>query len=275
MLTEEVLKKIKQLKELCEEEDHLELKLNWDMLEKREHHKDDFLYYQDQQLIGFLALYDFGETFELCGMVHPSYRRKGIFRTLFMDAVESLQSRSVKKLLLNTPATSLSGKAFIESVDALYDFSEYQMKWVETTLDTSNQIISLRESTSDEDFNMFIQLDVICFNVSEKDAKQFSETVTSDPNQRSLMIDFQGKTVGKISIQRADDRSYIFGFAVLPEYQGRGFGRQALAQTVAIEKEISPTILLEVATKNANALRLYESQGFQSYQTQDYYYYSL
>jgi hypothetical protein len=75
MLTTQQLQDIEQLQKECETHDHLQLKLNWDMLRNRESNQLDILHYENDELVAFLGLYAFGSTVEVCGMVKPCERR--------------------------------------------------------------------------------------------------------------------------------------------------------------------------------------------------------
>jgi ribosomal protein S18 acetylase RimI-like enzyme len=270
MLTEKNILDIKELQKVCENAEEISLKLNWEMLKTRETDMDDYLHYDGDQLIGFLALYGFGESYELCGMVHPVHRRKGIFTELFNKAYTSLQEREGEKLLINAPAKSQSAKGFISSIDAEYSFSEYQMEWKSMNVGVDNSEILLREASTNDN-RIMIDLDVKCFNVTEKDAHSFQQGLMNEEGHRHYMIEYKSDIVGKINVHADGKRSYIYGFAVFPEFQGKGIGRNALAQVVHNEAQKEQNIFLEVATKNENALGLYHSTGFQTYQTQDYY----
>lgn len=68
--------------------------------------------YDGLKLVGFLGLYDFGNKAEMCGMVHPDYRRQGIFTKLLEEAIRSAVERNYKVILLNSPAQSHSGTEF-------------------------------------------------------------------------------------------------------------------------------------------------------------------
>ncbi|MGD7021817.1 GNAT family N-acetyltransferase [Rossellomorea vietnamensis] len=270
MLANSRLNEIEELQHLCEEHDNCKLKLNGDMLRSRTNGQDDYFHYEDGKLTGFLGLYGFGSSYELCGMVHPQYRNRGIFKSLFNKALASLKEREITKLLLNAPGSSPSGKAFIEAQPACYSFSEYQMKWQKREINSDESDIELIEVTK-EDLPLIIELDFLCFNVAREDSLEFMKTVKQDEDSCSFMIEYKGEKVGKIHIQRESGRSYIFGFAVHPSHQGKGIGRSVLAKTVVIENETGRDIFLEVEAKNANALKLYEAAGFISYQVQDYY----
>ncbi len=64
----------------------------------------------------------------------------------------------------------------------------------------------------------------------------------------------------------------ITAVGVLPAHRGRGYGRQMLADVVAmLLGEGWERITIEVATDNTNALRLYESCGFRVTTAYSYY----
>ncbi|MNW11442.1 ribosomal-protein-alanine N-acetyltransferase [compost metagenome] len=69
------------------------------------------------------------------------------------------------------------------------------------------------------------------------------------------------------------ESGFIYGFCVLPEYRGKGYGRQILSQTITAlkEKDQAVEIKLEVSVENEKALGLYESCGFATRNANDYY----
>ena len=83
-LDDEKLSDLKKMAAICEDFENLRLKLNWNLLSFRTgEYTDDFLYYQDGQLIGSLHLFAFEQkTAEINGMVHPAYRQQGVFSKL-------------------------------------------------------------------------------------------------------------------------------------------------------------------------------------------------
>lgn len=270
MLTINQLKDIKDLQTICEHVDGIQLKLNWDMLQNREENvKSDIFYYENGKLVGFLALYGFGSKVELCGMVHPDYRRLGIFTNLFTQANELFNARKYEEILLNAPSKSSSAKKFLQSIKSSFAFSEHQMKWEETKLSFIDDV-TLRSATSD-DLEIEIQLDVICFGFTEEDARDFNQRIRREELQQFYIIEFNGCNVGKVRISHTDGEAWIYGFAIFPEYQGKGIGRKTLMKIIGKEQKEGFPIFLEVEAKNAHALKLYESCGFKAYQSQDYY----
>lgn len=61
---------------------------------------------------------------------------------------------------------------------------------------------------------------------------------------------------------RGAEIDWIEDLFILPEYQGRGYGSEALTRVEEIVKEYSESIYLEVAARNLDALRLYRRRGY-------------
>lgn len=271
MLTTRQLQDIERLQKEVETHDELQLKLNWEMLRARESDQLDFLHYENDELIAFLGLYAFGSTVEVTGMVKPSERRKGHFTKLFVDAMATAKQIGYKKVLLNAPASSDAAKEFLKKQGATYKFSEHQMEWQPQTLDASSGFV-LRQATV-ADLDTRIRLDVEAFDVPLEDAKAMESRIDGDEDTDMLMIDVKDETIGKIRVKREDGQAWIYGFSILPEHQGKGIGRKVLRHIVKKQSEGGHSVHLEVETKNAHALSLYESVGFKVVHAQDYYTY--
>jgi len=271
MLTTQQLQDIEKLQKEVETHDGLQLKLNWEMLRARESDQLDFLHYENEELIAFLGLYSFGSTAEVTGMVKPSGRRKGYFTQLFIDAMAVAKQIDYKKILLNAPASSNAAKEFLKKQGAIYKFSEHQMQWQPQLLEVSNGF-TLRPAT-EEDIEMRIRLDLEAFGIPREDALATESRIDGDEDTDMLMIDVNDETIGKIRVKREDGQAWIYGFSILPEHQGKGIGRKVLRHIVKQQSEAGHSVHLEVETKNAHALSLYESVGFKVVHAQDYYVY--
>lgn len=270
MLNKQQLIDIKSLQDICEKEEEIQLKLNWEMLKARNGDKQtDLFHYEGSRLTGFLAIYQFGNKYEVCGMVNPKSRRKGIFTALFNDALQVIPENA-NVILINLPAKSQSAKHWLQTKTCEYSFSEYQMKWEPIPLELPEKLVQLREST-EADTETRIQLDITGFEFDEAEARDINQHQAKIDNRISYMIEVDQEPIGKIEVQRDEEESYICGFSVFPKLQGKGFGRSALIQTVLAENKSERTILLEVAAENKHALKLYEDCGFRSYEIQDYY----
>jgi len=272
MLTKKVLHEIKALQEICEKEGGILLKLNFDMLENRsENSKEDFFQYEDGKLVGFLGSYHFGDKVEICGMVHPNYRRRGIFTRLLEIGLDEAKKHN-NTILLNAPTNSQSAKEFLKTIPCSFSIAEYQMKWHSTEL-LMDEAVTLRPSISNEDWEAEIQLDVLGFGMEESEAREFNESNRESQRDQRFIIESEGRIAGKIRVSESEGEAWIYSFVVYPQLQGKGIGRKALSKVVKMEGQKGLSIFLEVEAKNAHALGLYESCGFRSYHSQDYYEY--
>lgn len=273
MLTEKELFDIKALQEICEKDGGFRLKLNFDMLKNREKNKkEDFFYYEDGKLVGFLGSYEFGNKAELCGMVHPDYRRKGIFSKLLEMGLDEAKNRNIRTILLNAPTKSQAAKELLKNIPCAFSVAEYQMKWQKTEI-IEDPAVTIRPSVSDDDWEAEIKLDVLGFGLSESEAREMNQKVRKNNSEQWLMIEAEGKTAGKMRVAEWNGEAWIYGFVVFPELRGKGIGRKALSRVIKMEDQKGLSIFLEVEAKNAHALGLYESCGFRSYHSQDYYEY--
>lgn len=273
MLTNKQLQEIELLQKECEAHDQLQLKLNWEMLRERKSMDNDFFHYEQDELMAFLGLYSFGTTVEVCGMVKPSARRKGHFTRLFKHGIDLAKQKGYKKILLNTPGSSSSGKAFLAAQAAMYSFTEHQMDWQEKPL-VEGGGFTLRQATA-ADVNIRVQLSTDAFGMTEEDAKAMESRIDKDANSKLFMIDVADKVIGKIRVDQENGQSWIYGFSILPEHQGKGIGRKVLSKVVNEQRALGNSIHLDVETKNAHALGLYESVGFKVVHAQDYYTYRV
>ncbi|PJK16158.1 GNAT family N-acetyltransferase [Chryseomicrobium excrementi] len=273
MRTIEELEAIKALQKEVEAHDKLEMKLNWEMLETREHDRMDFFHYEEGELVAFLGLYGFGSTVEVTGMVKPSERRKGHFTKLFTEAMATVKELGFTKVLLNAPASSEAAKQFLNKQGASYAFSEHQMQWHPGCLEDGTGF-TLRKA-EDKDLELRTRLDIEVFGLTREDSLATEGRITNEPDTDLWMIEVEEEPVGKVRVKREYGQAWVYGFAILPEHQGKGTGRQVLRRIVKEQSEAGYTVHLEVEATNANALRLYESVGFRVHHAQDYYTFHL
>lgn len=274
-LTHTELSDIERLAVLCNIHEGLDLKLNWDNLRTRSRNEtNDFLSYDNGKLVGFLALFCFNpREAEISGMVHPDYRHKGIFSTLFHAAKEECQHRGVPKILLIVEHSSSSGQTFAQELGTSYDHSEHKMVLQEPKLPTpSNEHLQFR-SAKVEDAPILARITALAFDMLESEVDWYTENIMDSSSSRHYYVGvLNGSIIGKIDVVFEKQEAIIYGFGVLPQYRGRGYGRQILAQTIqAIVATGQRHVSLEVATENKNALSLYQSCGFLEAGSYDYY----
>lgn len=279
------LAELKELAAACEQYENIRLKLHWTMLGQRQPEEtNDFLWYEDGRLVGFAGLYSFNPAeAEVSGVVHPSFRRRGIFRTLNEAVVQEAHSRSVPRLLYICADTSASGKACVAALGAAYSFSEFGMR--RNTLENGHSLEAEQAGEQPEsakalrlaratavDRELLIDLDSRGFAMSVEDAQQFIDMVLANSDEHIYIAYAGGKPVGKLCALNRDGNTHLYGFAVVPEHRGRGIGRSILRESIRLVSAPDiATITLEVACDNRRALGLYLSCGFEETNVIDYY----
>jgi ribosomal protein S18 acetylase RimI-like enzyme len=238
-----------------------------------------FLVYEGSTLVGYCGVdvHGGGEP-EICGMVHPDYRRRGIGRALLARAVEASKQYGAEKLLVIVEENSAAGKPFVQQAGGTYQFGENRMQLVLGK--TTNQ---KRHATSDdsaihiraagpEALDTLVRVTAAVFGDPEEQVRLWmSETVT-DPTVRCYIGEQNAETVGVARIYFNDGMVGIYGFGVVPELRGRGYGRQLLQNILdQLQAEGHEQIILEVETENRPAVNLYLSCGFENLTTYGYY----
>ncbi|MDR6554399.1 GNAT family N-acetyltransferase [Paenibacillus qinlingensis] len=278
-LTPEELEEVRALWEICNTHEGIEIKLNWSTLSSRPVGvTNDFVYYENDRIIGFLAIYSFLSTeVEISGMVHPEARRRGIFGSLVQSAIEECRKREVPKLIFINEHRSKSGKAFLTKLSAYYSFSEYVMDLKEQIIPpVSDQTqVSIRLADT-ADTELLVKLNMSGFDMTEGDTREYvSQTITGEKERTWIAELGENKEpIGKLGAMVEPGVSgFIYGFCVLPEVRGKGYGRQILSQTITElkQRDRAENIKLEVSVENEKALGLYESCGFATRNAQDYY----
>ncbi|MDR3551854.1 MAG: GNAT family N-acetyltransferase [Clostridia bacterium] len=247
------------------------MKLNRDMLENRDPDiVNDFFYEYDGKTAGFLGLYGFGakpKEIELTGMVRPEFRRQKIFSKLFEAAAQECRSRGAERLLLISERRSGSGTGFALHAGLTLAFSESRMCCARyTATHLTSQRVTLRHA-SESDLPQIVELDGLCFGRSAE-----PEDFLQLPEDNIFIAEFGGRMIGKIGLSAEGGQGYIFGFGVIPEYRGRGLGREMLSKT--LEKYFAgggTSVILETGIDNARAQSLYTSCGFREITVYDYY----
>jgi ribosomal protein S18 acetylase RimI-like enzyme len=250
------------------------LKLEWGVLRGRGNDQvEDLLWWEDGQLLGFLGLYSFGPHVELTGMVHPRARRRGIATALLDAALPLVKERGYAQALLVTPRTPTAGHDLALSRGATPDHSEYALQLTSEPADgPSNPSITVRPMT-EEDLEAVKELLVAAFPWYQPDP---IDPAAAERRRRdraeTMVIELDGVTVGSLRVSWEDDTAGVFGFAVRPDHQGQGIGRDVLRRICRQARaDGAARVHLEVAVDNDRALGLYTSLGFAPIATEDYY----
>lgn len=246
---------------------------------------NEFMYFNGEDLIGYMGICNFGgisQPLEITGMVHPMYRRQGIFSKLMELVIAECSGRNAGGILALCDKKSISGQEFLKKTGAVYKFSEFEMYLnYETYLSSKKQQtfgITFRKAVN-ADASEINRQNVIYFGGETKENEDSEDSgilLPEEEEKRGMTIyiaEKEDSVIGKVNLQMSDGGTGgIYGLGVLPEYRGRGFGRDILSLGVEKLKDAKATeVMLQVAAENETALNLYKSCGFQETSVMDYF----
>jgi ribosomal protein S18 acetylase RimI-like enzyme len=274
-LANDEIAEIADLAAACDAHDHATIRVNWSSLAARSGDEaNDFLYYKDGALVGALSLYVFGsDVAEASGMVHPSERRRGIFRALVEATAAELKRRGIPKLLFFCDHASASGIAALKAFGAQFDHAEHKMVLDQARMpETFDERLRV-ERAGAEDAADFARIVAQAFGgMDDEDLREQIARRTDSETYHYYLARLDETPIGALTVIFNGREAGIFGFGVLQEYRGRGYGRQILARAIAYTMAAEPEkIILEVEPENDRALGLYVSVGFRETHRYDYY----
>lgn len=82
------------------------------------------------------------------------------------------------------------------------------------------------------------------------------------PHLRCFVLEQQKDIIGFAIYECVLDEATLLNIAINPTFQGQGYGRQLLQQSLLALDGIIARTFLEVRISNETALRLYQSEGF-------------
>lgn len=270
-------RKIEILENICLNKDKVNLKLELDYrngihknYEKDLNDINEILYYINDELIGYLGISCFsGNTAEINGMVHPKFRRRGIFTKLTDMAIEECKKRNFDETLLLCDDKSYSAIKFISNKNGVYSFSECRMKCANWSLREGNKNISLVKAKN-EDIDEINKLNNIFFGRIGYESMMPEDEEKN--NHITYLIKLYNEVIGKIKISKDSNSAFISGFGIVPEFRGNGYGKEALIETLNnLNKDKIYDVELDVEIKNKKALNLYKYCGFKEQSIMNYY----
>lgn len=287
---------ISALQAKCNEHEDISLKLELDYklaaaLESSDNTSikevNEFMYFHEQQLIGYIGICSFGgggTPLEIMGMVHPEYRRQGVFSMLNEFVLAECKRRKAGSILILCDNKSYPGHRFVEKTGAVHSHSEFELYLQQNySKPDEKQLcgIILRKAVNSDAYEIARQNAIYfgdCVPSEELDIGDNSKDdilLPEEEEKRGITIYLAQKDsqiVGKVHLDTNTSIGGIYGLGVLPEYRGKGFGRAILLSAInQLKEENKKDVMLQVAAENATALNLYKSCGFNETSTMDYF----
>jgi len=115
-----------------------------------------------------------------------------------------------------------------------------------------------------QDSKILIDLRQQIFNDSYKDDETMVTKNFESQFRHQYLLIYDKEFVGIGGVSSEQDVAYIFGFGIMPKYQGKGFRKVMLELMLKdlIEQDIKK-IMIDVNSENAKAFNLYKKYGFE------------
>lgn len=225
--------------------------------------QNDYAVYDGDTLVGYLMLFPYlPNEYEVNALVHPDYRKQGVFTALLQTAKEDAKANGCEAFTFVVDRNSKAGKAVIDHLGAEYQFSEYNLVLKKAELFLKPNEVSLREAT-ETDRPLIIETLSEAFG----DPLDVTENIYAQidtPDRVTYIGEVEGRPVGVIrALLTGDDAGSIHAFGVKQSEQGKGYGSKMLKQMVQQLFRMGRTKLeLDVETENKAALEIYKRAGF-------------
>ncbi|MGP0587147.1 GNAT family N-acetyltransferase [Paenibacillus timonensis] len=268
----ESLEPIRRLEQICRQADGSKLNIGLDNLSK-ESSDHAYLYQVEGSLRGYLGWYTAdGVEANLIAMVHPEWRRQGIFRRLLETASTEMDAQGIQTYRFKVPADSASGLRCVEHLATRFDGSQFAMELTSLQEGSAGHADLTLRPEELEDFGFMVRCLSQAFGDTEEWTLQYLGH-TREPSRHNYIGRYGEERIGLIRVNLlGSETAVIHDFCVLPSQQGRGYGGEMLAQTVRLLLAQDRTrILLSVAADNRSALELYRKTGFAMVSESRYY----
>lgn len=270
-LNEVQLQDLSQLTTLCQSADGGSPAIYHHLLSQKRDAESNVLYYQHENLLGFLSVYFFyQEACEVSLLAAPNHRRQGIACQLLQKIMPLLIAKNSKELIFST--SSSFGEEWLPKKGFVYQQSEYHMERnsFETLLIT-NQSLSLRKATM-ADLDILCTLDTACFPEHQTDMIERFTFLLNNNDYDILLAEHNNLIIGKAHINWQKEKTLLSDIAVLPEHQGKGFGGELISHCINHALSLGKiNLALDVETRNQSALNLYLRHGFKTTHIYDYW----
>lgn len=275
-VSEELMQEIRQLEAICKKHDNLRQDIFLDSsLNFNRDIKSLFLLYEDNKLISVLFMFiPTSDEAEISGFTRPEYRKNGYFNSLLDRAVNELKKYNVPDILFTCEAQSSDGKAAIKRLNADYDFAEYTLRYNKPHAEYSNKYLNKVElhKANREDTKTLVNISQQIFHDSYENAESMVMKAFECQFRQLYIVVLDGEAIGKGGISFEDEGAYIFGFGIVPKYQGKGFGKASLQLMLKeVAEQNIDKIVIEVDSKNESAFNLYKKCGFEVQTSYEYY----
>jgi ribosomal protein S18 acetylase RimI-like enzyme len=249
---------VDRLRRACEAAEPLDLKIELDESDNlgRPMH---VLAAAGGEVIGYAGVTGDDDA-EVCGMVHPSWRHRGVGTALLSGARGAARRLGRESILVICEEAGRAGVEWMRAIGATLESTERRM----VLRPASPTAMALMAEA---------RLDMRPATDADRDAivQALGEGYIDRPEERRFVAVEGAKVVGTLRLTETTQRTMIYGFVIEERQRGRRLGTRLLAAVIdQLRNEGVADVGLEVDPENTPAVRLYERFGFATVTTYRY-----
>ncbi len=267
---------VRALENLCREHDQIQGGISLTADEDTGTLPTYFLCYEEELLAGFAIMYRLPDmTAEICSYIHPQYRKRTMYKKLMTAVLKELKQAEIKTgYYVFEPHASRDFTDMTQRGYFAYSHSEYLMEWKYSYQLMPTNALTLRQLAKTEE-EAAAELLAGAFLMPKEDAAARLSQICSEDGiyyaawQKTEMV-------GLFALAEEANTFYVFDFAVDGDHQGRGIGKALLKEIIRLVQEKcegaqAKKVRIQVGSRNEEAFRLYQKNGFQVISQRDYY----
>lgn len=235
-----------------------------------------YLLEENDFLMSFLCLYMpnpyYGEA--VC-FTFPGVRKRGYFKKLWEIALKELEASGKAdemELMVLTDGKSIDAQLALKSMGMERQYTEYLLS---KPLVPSDRPVSLTaepiDANNPKDANAIFMLHETIFSEGRTASTAFVQSTKQEYIQ-SYIVKHNENTVGLFHLALDGDRVFLFGFGILPAFQGKGYGKQMVDLAIRLSPEGYKEMGLQVSSYSETAYNLYRGCGFSEKSRIEYFF---
>ncbi len=266
------LEDIERLLLKCKQHDGNTIPIYKHLIEKRHPIPCNILYYQNNQLAGYLrSFFFFEDACEVTLMVDPKLRRKRIATQLLETIIPIMQSEYINKLIFSTPPKIHD--AWFKELGLTYRNSEYHMQYRLKNQSTIKAKPAKIRFATTEDIPDLCIIDNFAFPNKKAEPEALFHSLLKTHNCEIFVLTVDNKVIGKAHIFTESDKVRLTDIGIHPDCRSQGFGTSLIKHCINHCLLRNKTnIVLDVETSNDGALKLYQNLGFEITNSHDYWF---
>jgi ribosomal protein S18 acetylase RimI-like enzyme len=233
----------------------------------------DWLVRANGRLVGAAATESFGDTVEATLLMAPDAPEE-VAGALFDTLVRDLPGQGVRRLLFLHDRAAEPLRRLAEARQLTLDHAEIMMRRPAelgtVSLPVSTELV-VREAT-EQDYPAAAELLAGEWGGDLAEVLVRIQEGAARGNTLYYVAALAGEPVAVLNVQQLAGQPWIYGFVVRQAFRGRGLGRQIMLIVLNMILADQPVdIFLEADPYNPPAVNLYQSLGFATMRTFDYW----